>query len=612
MDMAYNLPTGSDLQSSDPVFVIRRAGNKGLHSNKSSVDASPLTESPKQRSTAQPADDALAASASSQSLYATPTGGVLQEPEHDRQSALSRSPPSTTASGASSADARPTMKTKPAARKNSKAGVDVIMPDRATIRSSRDAYNHTRYSYIAPDGAETDISEIVESEWTGNGTARPVDVTHSPASASGVPLRDTASVMSHATSDSFASALSSPMTPYNLPGSLHEAMHTSDVSDAEDSSAVQNLANARVTVDASGNNHKSRDYLQDALGTTDGTGNVGEAALSGPETLEERLDRVLARVRAGGTGGGGLASALRSQSQLSSAATSPTPVPSATFPSDDLSGRSTPSALAHVSRVSGQAGSDDALKQRPTASSTTSPESHQSAQRSTRNRSGSTTSTSTTGRNSVLAAAVSEPAEASSSSRTIAQPEAPPSSVSSTPKRQLPASRGHNKQSSLASLASDSSSAAGASPTTFTTTSVGNTTLTPVSSTRNDSVLADSTNRIPVPYREDHSLDFLFSLVDAASLSSQGIRSVRPVRAKIDVLSMFDDVDHPTLTSEEARTAYMTSRNKLDDLDKVSVPHHPAPKAIGCDKTALTPARPPIRACDNPQRLDQLLNQTLA
>ncbi|KAG9099158.1 hypothetical protein FRC06_005582 [Ceratobasidium sp. 370] len=51
------------------------------------------------------------------------------------------------------------------AQANSEQGVDVLLPDRATLRSARTrADERVRYSYVLPDGETYDISEIVERE----------------------------------------------------------------------------------------------------------------------------------------------------------------------------------------------------------------------------------------------------------------------------------------------------------------------------------------------------------------------------------------------------------------------------------------------------------------
>ncbi|EJD35956.1 hypothetical protein AURDEDRAFT_188539 [Auricularia subglabra TFB-10046 SS5] len=56
------------------------------------------------------------------------------------------------------------------AQSNSERGVDVVLPNRALLRSSRlgpSGGAAVRYSYIEPDGETYDIGEILESEWRG-------------------------------------------------------------------------------------------------------------------------------------------------------------------------------------------------------------------------------------------------------------------------------------------------------------------------------------------------------------------------------------------------------------------------------------------------------------
>jgi hypothetical protein len=54
------------------------------------------------------------------------------------------------------------------AQVNSEQGVDIVLPDKATIRSARLTTNNesVRYSYIEPDGATYDITDIMDDEWS--------------------------------------------------------------------------------------------------------------------------------------------------------------------------------------------------------------------------------------------------------------------------------------------------------------------------------------------------------------------------------------------------------------------------------------------------------------
>lgn len=53
------------------------------------------------------------------------------------------------------------------AQVNSDQGVDIVLPDKAKIRSARLATNEAiRYSYIEPDGETYDITEIMDDEWS--------------------------------------------------------------------------------------------------------------------------------------------------------------------------------------------------------------------------------------------------------------------------------------------------------------------------------------------------------------------------------------------------------------------------------------------------------------
>lgn len=56
------------------------------------------------------------------------------------------------------------------AQKNKAQGVDVLLPDRTTLRSSRlmDPGSRVRYSFISREGEEYDISDIIEDVWRGD------------------------------------------------------------------------------------------------------------------------------------------------------------------------------------------------------------------------------------------------------------------------------------------------------------------------------------------------------------------------------------------------------------------------------------------------------------
>lgn len=56
---------------------------------------------------------------------------------------------------------------------NSVRGVDLLLPGNVRLRSSRyDADDRMRYSYVLPDGAAYDISDIVEEEWSQDSNKR--------------------------------------------------------------------------------------------------------------------------------------------------------------------------------------------------------------------------------------------------------------------------------------------------------------------------------------------------------------------------------------------------------------------------------------------------------
>lgn len=188
------------------------------------------------------------------------------------------------------------------ASKNEERGVDINL-ERGTIRSSRsyEGEGRVRYSYIDPEGSVRDISDIVEREWESSDSHSP---THSRTVSHGRGRGDdeegeprAASVMSRIDgstdgTESFLSALTSPVSGTMRAGEEDE--------DEEDRQAIDALRATPLQVDNTSRQASSlqptpfasrSDLLSDALGS----GSPSSPTI--PESLQERLDRVLAKVR---------------------------------------------------------------------------------------------------------------------------------------------------------------------------------------------------------------------------------------------------------------------------------------------------------------------------
>lgn len=181
------------------------------------------------------------------------------------------------------------------AQKNHEQGVDISIPDRGVIRSTRDiGDDKVRYSYINQEGEEVDISKIVESEWSTETLAEPASST-TPRSVSQA-SRYTSTTTD---ADSFRTARET--------NSADEAGNTSqglESDEEEERRAVAALRETNVDIDSTKStkgpsstalqksaSSEGEDVLQDAL---------GPRMVSSPlfnESLQDRLDRVLAKVK---------------------------------------------------------------------------------------------------------------------------------------------------------------------------------------------------------------------------------------------------------------------------------------------------------------------------
>ncbi|RSH93410.1 hypothetical protein EHS25_007766 [Saitozyma podzolica] len=160
----------ADIQPSDPVFVLRR------------VRPRPESGGPLQRQQAQPP------------VIATSSEGTPLSP----QEIIAAQRAATRASQRALISA------------NSSQGVDVVVPDRGTLRSSRELHptagEVVRYSYIDGDGETYDISELLEEEWGRDGQRSSPSITQPPT-------------LQRTTTDS-SSYVTAPSTPAESPDIL--------------------------------------------------------------------------------------------------------------------------------------------------------------------------------------------------------------------------------------------------------------------------------------------------------------------------------------------------------------------------------------------------------
>ncbi len=167
IDSAQLLGNMDDVQSDDPVFILRRAvAYRSSAASRHRLSA-PLDEI---------ALNHLHRDSSASSSGASEAGAEAAEETKSRQ------PSRQEIIAAQRAAARGNQKAMLSAQVNQLRGVDVMLPDRGMLRSQRlDVDNRMRYSYVQPDGETYDISEIIEEELGGEEPQRAT----SPSGTSG-------------------------------------------------------------------------------------------------------------------------------------------------------------------------------------------------------------------------------------------------------------------------------------------------------------------------------------------------------------------------------------------------------------------------------------------
>ena len=153
IDSTQLLGTVEDVQHDDPVFVLRRAVT--YRSTARHRLSAPLDELALSHLHRVSGSSSSAASETSANLASEETAG--RQPSRQEIIAAQR------------AASRANQKAIVSAQVNSHRGVDVVLPDKGLLRSSRyDIDNKMRYSYVLPDGETYDISDIIEAELKPN------------------------------------------------------------------------------------------------------------------------------------------------------------------------------------------------------------------------------------------------------------------------------------------------------------------------------------------------------------------------------------------------------------------------------------------------------------
>ncbi|CCA78030.1 hypothetical protein PIIN_06882 [Serendipita indica DSM 11827] len=169
-DATMLLGTAEDVRAGDPEFILRRAVAYKMNNTPRSRLSAPLDELALSRMHAQ--RESITASEASTRDDDTNSNGATPRPGANPPTAV-RLPPAQLSRqeiiAAQRERTRASQKAILSAQANSEQGVDIHLPDKARIRSSFIGSDEMyRYSYVDPEGATYDISEIVEEELRGH------------------------------------------------------------------------------------------------------------------------------------------------------------------------------------------------------------------------------------------------------------------------------------------------------------------------------------------------------------------------------------------------------------------------------------------------------------
>ena len=159
-DVNSLLGSVEDVRPNDPVFILRRSVSyrtTNLHRNSLSKGLDELSLYHMQSQRASITVSEASTNDDRESSAPTPRPQVKPPPAQlSRQEII--------------AAQRAALKAKQgailSAQVNSEQGVDIVLPDKATLRSARLATESIRYSYIEPDGETYDITDIMDDNWS--------------------------------------------------------------------------------------------------------------------------------------------------------------------------------------------------------------------------------------------------------------------------------------------------------------------------------------------------------------------------------------------------------------------------------------------------------------
>ncbi|GAA5834028.1 hypothetical protein JCM11251_003596 [Rhodosporidiobolus azoricus] len=294
VDNTLVLGSPSDVQPSDPVFILRRSAVRAGASVGARGPLPHMIDELEERR--------------------------QQRREEELEVLAGDSPVLPTAAGPSQRDLiaaqraaqRANQRAILSAQKNSDQGIDINIPEQGTIRS-RHADDEVRYSFINQDGTEVDISEIVENEWSTR-TSEPPSSASSDVEQLGE-RADTATPTGGRPTSRLSRATTAASTADSFQTAREAPLSTDDEDD--DQHAINALRSSSVAVDRVGSSASQRARSPGSSTSLTpqqppypiSSGSGGEDVLKGAlgprpvtspvfnESLQERLDRVLARVK---------------------------------------------------------------------------------------------------------------------------------------------------------------------------------------------------------------------------------------------------------------------------------------------------------------------------
>ncbi|GAA5858566.1 hypothetical protein JCM8547_007362 [Rhodosporidiobolus lusitaniae] len=546
VDATLVLGTANDVQPSDPVFVLRRSAVRATASIAARGPHPQTIDELEERQQQRREEEQEVLAGGSPTISISPDRGPSQRDLIAAQRAAQR------------ANQRAIL----SAQKNADQGIDINIPEQGTIRSARQGDNdEVRYSFINQDGTEVDISEIVENEWStraqGESSPERLEGGHPVRPPPRIGRSASAATTATDGAESFRTAREAPsITSDDDEQQAIDALRSSSVEvDQRRPSASSTTSSNTPQAGPPAQGHD--DVLSNALGPRPVTSPVFN------ESLQERLDRVLARVkeekarRAASPGGS------RPRSYISAASGSATP-----------NGRLSPALSSALSgRVS------------PTYSS---------------GRRSPLVGTDTRGRDSPSIDQILQPS---------------PRSISATSPPPRHESR-HGKKASIASL----SSMSGASSSNATTADQPSTPVTAGSGTGSTGAVAftpasSATSSGPpqqpprIVYRDDFGYETLEAIVQSAVLAGSRERraatALSTTRTREEAVERLFGREVGEEVDVRVREAMRAPSKALSDLDAVnSAFATPARSSLPAQLNRPTPRirRPPLAANTIPLR----------